>query len=94
MIGNAIKYSKPEIPSIIVITGGKVTGAETGLALSVEEQVKTYYQVTVKDNGIGLKKTYANQIFNVFTRLHGLVEYEGTGVGLSIVRKVIENYNG
>jgi light-regulated signal transduction histidine kinase (bacteriophytochrome) len=46
------------------------------------------------DNGIGFNQEDADPIFNVFTCLHGLFEYKGLGIGLSIVRKVIENHNG
>jgi light-regulated signal transduction histidine kinase (bacteriophytochrome) len=94
LIGNALKYSKPDAAPIITIFCDKVTGAETGMQLATNERSTNYYQVTVIDNGIGFDQEDAERIFNVFTRLHGLAEYKGTGVGLSIVRKVVENHNG
>jgi PAS domain S-box-containing protein len=94
LISNALKYSKPEVAPVISITCGKIKGSDTGLHFTTEQQAKEFYQVMVKDNGIGFEQEDAERIFNVFTRLHGMAEYKGTGVGLSIVRKVIENHHG
>jgi PAS domain S-box-containing protein len=94
LISNAIKYSKPDAPPVVRITCSKVKGADAGLQLVSDQQAKEFYQVTIMDNGIGFDRTDADRIFNVFTRLHGLAEYKGSGIGLSIVRKVIENHNG
>ena len=92
LIGNAVKYSKPSEAIIINISvetkgGEKLNqpGAMTGVP---------YLCLYIKDNGIGFEQEEAERIFNVFTRLHGNAEYSGTGVGLSIVRKVVENHKG
>ena len=61
---------------------------------SPQETEKSFWKIEVEDNGIGFEQENADRIFNVFTRLHGNVEYGETGVGLAIVRKVIENHNG
>jgi signal transduction histidine kinase len=53
-----------------------------------------FYLIEVKDNGVGFDQKDAERIFNVFTRLHGNTEYRGTGIGLSIVKKVMENHKG
>jgi signal transduction histidine kinase len=55
---------------------------------------KKYYLIKVTDNGIGFEQADAERIFTVFTRLHGNAEYRGTGVGLSIVQKIVENHKG
>jgi PAS domain S-box-containing protein len=83
LISNALKYSKRDVPPYITITASKVT-----------ENEKAYHLIAVQDNGIGFEQEYADKIFQMFTRLHGKAEYSGTGVGLSIVKKVVENHNG
>jgi signal transduction histidine kinase len=93
LIGNALKYSRPGVPPAITIDCVKVAGADLQESLSTDRN-RTYHRITVTDNGIGFEQADADRIFNVFTRLHGMAEYKGTGVGLSIVRKIIENHGG
>ena len=57
-------------------------------------QNKKYFAIQVEDNGIGLPKGTEGKIFEVFQRLHGKHEYEGTGIGLAIVKKIISNHKG
>lgn len=94
LIGNALKYSKPGIAPQINISCSKVIGEHLELHLSLSEKKKEYYAISVSDNGIGFEQKDADLIFDVFTRLHGNAQFQGTGIGLSIVRKVIENHNG
>ena len=95
IIGNALKYSSPGVSPEIRIHCKKVTIEKSGSdALSNEELKKEYYLIEIHDNGIGFDQQDADRIFNVFTRLHGNAEYLGTGVGLSIARKVAENHGG
>jgi PAS domain S-box-containing protein len=94
LIGNALKYCRPGVAPYITISSQSMQGKTSGLHLPVEELEKEYYIITVSDNGIGFEQEEAERIFNVFTRLHGNAEYQGTGVGLSIARKVVENHKG
>lgn len=94
LLSNAIKYAKPDVAPEIQISSYEVTGGEVGASLPPEEVDRKYYLIQLKDNGIGFEQDYAEDIFKVFTRLHNASDYPGTGVGLSIVKKVVENHNG
>jgi signal transduction histidine kinase len=94
LIGNALKYSKEDTAPIIHITSRMVTSSDTGITLPAAHQHTQLHLIEVRDNGIGFEQKDAEMIFNVFTRLHGIGEYKGTGVGLSIARKVVENHKG
>lgn len=92
LIGNALKFSKPEQPPHIIIKSevleGRVIQHEK---LSPQ---KKYCCITVRDNGIGFEPRFNKRIFEVFQRLHGRDKYEGTGIGLAIVKKIVDNHNG
>jgi light-regulated signal transduction histidine kinase (bacteriophytochrome) len=79
LFGNAIKYTRAKKTASLEM-GGYIQGQET-----------VYY---VKDNGVGFDERYADKLFGVFQRLHGGKEYEGTGVGLAIVQRIIQRHGG
>ncbi len=91
--GNPIRFSR--ILQNLISNGLKYQkeGAQPKVQVSAEEQ-KDQWILSVKDNGIGMKQEYCEQIFLPFKRLHQKDEYSGTGMGLAICRKIIENQGG
>lgn len=79
LIANAIKFSVPDRQIDILIEA---------------EQTAAYWRFQVSDNGIGIEEAYRDKIFMLFQRLHSEVEYEGTGIGLALCRKVVEQHGG
>lgn len=94
LISNALKYHKPGVAPVIHISSQRINAGDAALQLPGELCQEACHLIEVKDNGIGFEQEDAERIFNVFTRLHGNAEYRGSGVGLSIVRKVVENHSG
>lgn len=86
LISNGIKYSKPEVSPVIKINAEIVT---------VEEfPGKQFWKINVADNGIGFQQEYEHKIFELFKRLHGKTDYEGTGIGLAICKKIAQKHGG
>ena len=94
LIGNALKYASADRTPSIKINCKNTPGRDIPVSLSMQQQQQNFHEVTVSDNGIGLESKDAERIFDVFTRLHGSEFVRGTGVGLAIVRKVMENHHG
>lgn len=95
LITNALKFGTPGINPEVKISAAVVEGEKLdSFNLPAELKNKRYNLIEISDNGIGFKQEYAEKIFKLFQRLHGRAEYEGTGIGLSIVRKVVENHKG
>jgi len=91
LIGNALKYSKKETEPIIEIYGELDVGGDD---LNGVIRKKQFCRIFVKDNGIGFDQKYAEQIFDMFVRLHGNSEYEGTGIGLALCKQIVEKHQG
>lgn len=79
LIANALKFRRPEEPPVITVESTRAG---------------SWWQICVRDNGIGFEEKYLDRIFEMFQRLHGKDEYEGTGMGLAICRKIIERHGG
>lgn len=92
LISNALKFSNPKIPPHIVIKSRNIKYSKLNVA-NLPPQ-KEYCHITVSDNGIGFEPKYQERIFEVFQRLHGKEKYAGTGIGLAIVKKIVDNHNG
>ena len=92
IIENALKFYNPETKPLIIINGAHV---------KYDENIKfnyvmpiDYYHISICDNGIGFDNDYKNKIFDLFQRLNNKEDYDGTGIGLTMARKIIENHNG
>jgi light-regulated signal transduction histidine kinase (bacteriophytochrome) len=94
LIGNALKYNKSGTIPEITINANRVRGHELDITLNPGEESKFFYLIEVRDQGIGFEQEESERIFQVFQRLHGNAEYRGTGIGLSIARKVVDNHHG
>lgn len=83
LLTNALKFSREGVPPHITVKGEEIVSDS-----------KPYYRIIVADNGIGFKQEFTGKIFEVFQRLHSRNQYEGTGIGLAICKKVMENHGG
>jgi signal transduction histidine kinase len=92
LISNAIKFHKKDVPPVITITCEVLKDTER--YKHELNPKKAYYKISVSDNGIGFEEEYAQRIFQVFQRLHGKSDYPGSGIGLSICKKILEYHNG
>ncbi|HEY0068041.1 MAG TPA: PAS domain-containing protein [Flavisolibacter sp.] len=93
LVNNALKFSRPAQPPIVHIECGKLLPHELKKHNDLAQD-RTYYLITVRDNGIGFRQDLADRIFGMFQRLHSKDQYAGTGIGLALCRKVVLNHGG
>lgn len=90
VLSNALKFTRPGITPVILISYEQITSA--GKAEKTTSDI--HHRISVADNGIGFQEEHRAKVFDMFQRLHNRDEYEGTGVGLAICRKIAENHGG
>lgn len=97
LLTNALKFTRPSTPPMVTVTARLVESSAVqdcmGATVSPQEGV-AYTEIRVSDNGIGIAPEDISRIFGLFTRLHGRSSYEGSGIGLATVKKVIDNHHG
>jgi len=91
ILGNALKFSRPSVPAFISISADRVLAPD---ANSPVDEHGPYCRISIRDNGIGFDEAFLPKIFTIFQRLHSRKEYDGTGIGLAICKKIVEKHGG
>ncbi len=92
LISNSLKFSRITSDPVIRIHADIVSGRADNA--EAPDSTRQYYHLSISDNGIGFDPQYSERIFEVFQRLHSKTDYKGTGIGLAIVKKIVENHGG
>jgi signal transduction histidine kinase len=93
LIGNALKFMKRDVPPVLHIRGETLSETQAAGFPQLDVQ-KTYYRISIQDNGIGFQQEYAEKIFTIFQRLNDRSRYSGHGIGLALCKKITEAHKG
>lgn len=93
LINNSLKFAKPDLPPVVDIRCARLSGPDLTIWPELD-QSRAYYRLDLQDNGIGIDPDQSHRIFSLFQRLHSREAYPGTGIGLSLCKKVVENHRG
>jgi light-regulated signal transduction histidine kinase (bacteriophytochrome) len=92
LVSNSLKFYKKDVPPVIQIASSKLTDEQKQF-YKLDRKAE-YVNVFYLDNGIGFEQVYAEKVFELFQRIHDRNQYEGSGIGLSICRKIVSNHRG
>ena len=93
LLSNSLKYHHKNVRPVIKITHRLVDGQIIPKIKPAHRDIR-FHQIRISDNGIGFEKEFSEKIFVIFQRLHDRTQFEGTGIGLAICRRIVSNHNG